>query len=135
MPMSLFKINYNNLRGRYAEWLACVFLTRHACTIIMRNFLCQAGELDIISLDPTKQTLLIIEVRYRKSGNNNLGAASSITPKKQKRIILATCLFLKRNRAYQNYPCRFDAICIQDTLKIKNITWHQSAFINNSCFG
>jgi putative endonuclease len=122
-----------HLLGRYAEWLAGWYLRCKGCTVIERNFRCLAGELDILCLDRTK-TLLIVEVRYKSNPNNCVSAAASITQKKQRCILLATLYYLKHQPQLSNHPIRFDVICIQGSLRFKNILWLKGAFNNHSCF-
>jgi len=78
------------------------------------------GELDLIMDD--NNTLVIVEVRFRK--NNNYGsAAESVTKTKQNRIILTTQTFISERNV--KCPIRFDVIAISGN---GNIDWIKNAF-------
>ena len=69
-----------------------------------------------------KDTLVIIEVRYRK--NDRYGSAlESVTAKKQARIIAATQLFLTQYKPAG--PVRFDVVALSGD---DSIEWIRNAF-------
>ncbi len=70
--------------GTKAEDDALAFLQGQGLTPVTRNFRCRSGEIDLIMQDGN--TLVFVEVRKRK---NRLygGAAASITPAKQQKLI------------------------------------------------
>lgn len=107
--------------GHVAEQLAGQYLTRQGLVIVARNYRCRGGEVDLICRDGA--TLVFVEVRLRSSGRFG-GAAASITPRKQARIILAARHYLT-GRA--ECPCRFDAVLL-DGPDPARITWLRAAF-------
>ncbi len=108
------------LRGENSEKLACEFLLRQGLQIVDKNFRCKYGELDLIMRDI--KTLVIVEVRFRKSSKYG-GALESITHKKQSRIIAATQYYLLKNKT--NSPIRFDVITMSNDA---DINWIKNAF-------
>src|ERR1700691_6135033 len=92
--------------GARAEQLAEDFLLRRGLVMVQRNFRCRMGEIDLILRDG--DTLVFAEVRLRSGGEFG-GAAASVTPAKQARIVAAAGYFLagKRERA-----CRFDVVLL-----------------------
>ncbi|MDT8363696.1 MAG: YraN family protein [Nitrosomonas sp.] len=108
------------LKGRDAEKQAELFLSQHALRLIVRNYRCRFGEIDLIMQDGN--TLVFIEVRMRNSDRYG-GAAASITVTKQAKIIQTAKHYISR----QDYdmPCRFDAILISGN---REIEWIQNAF-------
>jgi len=108
------------LRGESAEEHAHNFLIKQGLQPVCRNFRCKQGELDLVMLD--HQTLVIIEVRFRKSDKYG-SAAESITSKKQSRIIAATQIYLSSCKTDQ--PIRFDVIAISGNHRIN---WIKNAF-------
>lgn len=108
------------IRGENAEEQAYRFLLAKGFEPVRRNFRCKQGELDLIMLD--KQTLVIIEVRFRKSDKYG-SALESVTQKKQSRIIAATHHYLSANKT--DRPIRFDVIAISGN---GTIDWIQNAF-------
>lgn len=108
------------VRGEQAEQLAQAYLISQGLQMIMRNFRCRQGELDLIMRE--QHTLVIIEVRYRK--NNTYGSAvESITQAKQQRIISATLMYLAHHPI--DCPIRFDVLAITGTNQIE---WIKNAF-------
>ncbi|MGZ8226982.1 MAG: YraN family protein [Methylococcaceae bacterium] len=108
------------MRGENAEEQAHKFLVSQGLKPVSRNFRCKQGELDLIMLD--QQTLVIIEVRYRKTDRYG-SAAESVTPAKQSRIIAATQLYLSQQKTDQ--PIRFDVIAMSGN---DQINWIKNAF-------
>lgn len=108
------------IRGESAEQQAHKFLIDKDLKPVSRNFRCKQGELDLIMTD--KQTLVIVEVRFRK--NDKYGsAAESVTPSKQARIIAATQVYLAGQK--HDGPIRFDVVAISGDGKIE---WIKNAF-------
>lgn len=94
-------------RGRQGEDTALAHLYLHGLTLVERNFLCKAGEIDLIMRDGAQ--LVFVEVRQR-AGRGFGGAAASITPAKQRRLVRAAQFYLLRLRPLP--ACRFDVIAI-----------------------
>ena len=98
-------------RGAAGEALAARFLTQRGLVMIARNIRCRGGELDLIALHG--QTLVFIEVRVRSSRAFG-GAAASITPTKQRRLLHAAQWWLSgAGRAHAQRPMRFDAVLLE----------------------
>ncbi len=93
--------------GDEAERVAENFLARHKLRTIARNWRCRLGELDLICDDGG--TLVFVEVR-RRSGGRFGGAAASITPQKQARLVAAAQHYLAS--LPRTPPCRFDAVLL-----------------------
>lgn len=98
------------IRGRLAEDTALAYLQQHGLQLVQRNFLCKGGELDLIMRDGSG--LVFVEVRQRSSASFG-GALASITPAKQRRMVLAAQVFLQQQRTVP--ACRFDAVAIEGT--------------------
>ncbi len=113
-------------RGDAAEALAWAHLQRHGLRLVRRNYRVAfgpgraAGEIDLIARD-RDGTLVFVEVRAR-AGSRHGGAAASVTPAKQRHLILAAQYFL---RAFASPPpCRFDVVAIDGD----RIDWIRGAF-------
>ena len=117
-------------QGEYTENLACQFLETKGFELIEKNFNCRMGEIDIIMKD--KDSLVFVEVRYRK--NNIFGSgAESITASKQSKLIKTASLYLQQHDKLNKYPARFDVVSITgfiETTNIDNINfdWIKNAF-------
>lgn len=53
--------------GKLGEDIATRYLSKQGYKVVERNFRIRNGEIDIIALDPTNQTLVFIEVKTRDS--------------------------------------------------------------------
>jgi putative endonuclease len=103
--------------GRQGEDRALAHLLTQGLTLQARNFLCKAGELDLIMLEGP--TLVFVEVRQRASSKFG-GAVYSVTPAKQQRLLRAAQCYLLRHKIPP--PCRFDLIAIDDD----KLSWIQN---------
>ena len=108
------------IRGESTENEAYKFLVTNGLKPVCRNFRCKQGELDLIMLD--HQTLVIVEVRFRKTDKYG-SAVESVTPKKQSRIIAATQYYLSINKT--DSLIRFDVIAFSGN---GQIDWIKNAF-------
>lgn len=108
------------IRGENAEEQACKFLISKGLKPVCRNYRCKQGELDLIMSD--NQTLVIIEVRFRKTDQYG-SAVESVTRAKQSRIIAATHIYLSSQKP--DRPVRFDVVAISGNGKVE---WIQNAF-------
>ena len=94
-------------RGEFAEARAAELLQQAGFQILLRNYRCRGGELDIVAR--RGQLLLVAEVRLRAS-NAFGGAAQSITGAKRRRMLFATRYLLARRPQWAQLVVRFDAI-------------------------
>ncbi|UOA10031.1 YraN family protein [Methylobacter sp. S3L5C] len=108
------------IRGESAEEQAHKFLVNKGLKPVCRNYRCKMGELDLIMSD--QKTLVVIEVRYRKTDQYG-SALESITRAKQSRIIAATHSYLSTQK--EDRPLRFDVVAISGN---GNLEWIQNAF-------
>lgn len=53
--------------GAHGEDAAVRFLQRAGLVVLERNWRCRAGEIDIVALDDKASTLVIVEVKTRRS--------------------------------------------------------------------
>jgi putative endonuclease len=103
--------------GRLGEDRALAHLLEHGLTLVERNFLCKAGEIDLIMQQ--RASLVFVEVRRRASGAFG-GAAASVTPAKQRRLINTAQYYLLRYPSPP--PCRFDLVAIDG----ETLSWMQN---------
>jgi putative endonuclease len=96
-----------SLLGQTAETRAAAFLQTHGLKLLTRNWRCRFGEIDLVMQDGP--TLVFVEVRLR-SRNDFGGAAASVTPAKQKRLLAAARQYLATLKAVP--PCRFDVVAL-----------------------
>lgn len=96
-------------KGNEAEELAGAFLRRQRFVVVERNFVCRAGEIDIVARDG--ETLVFVEVRSRADGSF-LDPILSVTPDKMEKIVRAAEWYLQARRVPPSTPCRFDVVGI-----------------------
>ncbi len=94
-------------RGHTAETLACDYLQRQGLKLVMRNYTCKVGELDLIMQDAAQ--LVFVEVRSRRASQHGT-PVDTITADKQRRLIRAAEHYLQRYQVDQ--ACRFDVVGI-----------------------
>ena len=116
-----------NTRQRGSEWEAAAetLLQQRGLTTVARNFHGRIGEIDLVMLDG--QTLVFIEVRYRRDDGHGSGAASVI-PAKQRRITFAAKRFLQKEKRYAHRACRFDVVSIGRKEGRTLMNWIKGAF-------
>lgn len=107
--------------GAAAEELAARHLLAKGAAILARNYRVRGGEIDLIVRHGRE--LAFVEVRLRTRSDYG-GAAASITPAKQRRLILAAQHYLQQ---HGEQPCRFDCILL-DALDADAIEWVQGTF-------
>ena len=108
-----------------AERLAQTYLRHQGLRILTCNFRCKGGEIDIIAQDGA--AIVFVEVRLRSSMLYG-GAAQSISPAKQRRILHAARFWRAGlGRPYANAPCRFDAVLFVG-LDVSEPYWIRGAF-------
>ncbi|SFC54680.1 YraN family protein [Pseudoalteromonas denitrificans] len=108
--MSWFKTIWRNSRekGQYYEIQAEGFLKQQGLKPIDRNYWCKLGEIDLIMQQ--KDTLVFIEVKYRKSALYG-GALYALTQSKQKKLKKAIQFYIQQHQL-QNSALRVDFVAI-----------------------
>jgi len=96
-----------SLLGQTAEARAAAFLQARGLKLLARNWRCRFGEIDLIMRDGA--TLVFIEVRLR-SRNDFGGAAASVTPAKQRKLLAAARQYLATLKTLP--PRRFDVVAL-----------------------
>ncbi len=107
--------------GERAERIAAGYLQRKGLALIETNYRCRWGEIDLVLRD--RDTIVFLEVKLRRSASFG-GAAYSVTPRKQARIIAAARHYLAGKK---EMPCRFDVVLLE-RLDPPRIEWIRDAF-------
>ena len=90
--------------GAYGEELATTHLRQLGYEIIMRNWQCRAGEIDIIARDANEW--VFVEVRTRRAPDTD-SAIESVTPAKEARVLAASQTYLDaHDLVYTGCGCR-----------------------------
>lgn len=110
------------MKGSDAEQIAVAYLQKQHLILLTQNYRCRFGEIDLIMRDGNM--LVFIEVRQR-ANNQFGGAAASITPAKQAKLLRTARHYLSEINSEP--PCRFDALLLSGT-KGQEIEWIKNAF-------
>jgi putative endonuclease len=98
------------LTGTLAENSAAAFLESQGFQIVARNYLRRMGELDVVARDG--ELLVIAEVRTRADDRFG-GAAASISPAKQRRLVATAAMFLDQHPELRRCAVRFDVLVVR----------------------
>ena len=111
----------------------CVFyLQSRGVKILNKNYSCRFGEVDIIGLVKTpdynnpnmlKDTLVFYEVKFKKTGKNDV-AEAAVNSRKQLNICRVSDYYRMMNHISEDTQIRFDVIGVND----RNITIYENAF-------
>jgi putative endonuclease len=113
-------------RGDDAEARAQRHLERHGLVLVARHYRvargpgARAAEIDLVMRE-ADGTLVFVEVRARSRAEHG-GAAASVTPAKQRRIVWAAQHFLLGWTRLP--PCRFDVVALDG----ERLSWIRGAF-------
>ena len=115
--------------GAAAEQLAAQFLQAQGWQLVVENFHCRAGEIDLIIRPNTAERLLVfVEVRSRKP-SQFADAISSVTAAKQRKLYKTAAYFLQIRPEFAEFDCRFDVIAVQLSCEPVQFEWIPAAFM------
>jgi putative endonuclease len=95
-------------RGVAGEDLACEHLEKQGWVILERNYVCRAGELDIVARDDG--TLVFVEVKERADSSHG-AAVEAVTGPKRRRVIRAALRWASAH-GESDSRVRFDVVAI-----------------------
>lgn len=105
--------------GTSGETFVAEWLQSQGAIVLARQWTCRSGELDLVVKTPD-QIVAFVEVKTRSHGNWDSDGALSITPTKQRKILIAAQLFLQQHPELANLPCRFDVALVRYAKKRGN---------------
>lgn len=108
--------------GKQAEKRACRFLEKQGLSLVEANYRCKLGEIDLVMQD--KESLVFVEVRFRKRSKQGHGVETLSYTKKQ-RIIKSALCYLQENHCVDKIACRFDVL---GSDAAQEIIWLKNAF-------
>ncbi len=112
--------------GQAAEDAAARFLADQGAQVLLRNYRCRCGELDIIAL--CGEELALVEVRTRSSEAFG-GALASVDAGKRRRLIRAAARLLQERPDLARLRVRFDVMAVAEPLgAAPRIDWIKHAF-------
>ena len=115
------KIINKRLTGGSYELTAADYLKRKGLDILLMNYRCKIGEIDIVAKE--NNTYVFVEVKYRK--NDSKGDASeAVDIRKQKKICKVSDYFRMVNRLSEDTSVRYDVVAING----EKTEWYKNAF-------
>ena len=111
--------------GNVFERRALAQLERAGLKLLDRSYSTRFGELDLVMCDG--DTVVFVEVRYRKHAAHGT-AAESVTAGKRLKLIKAAELWLAANPEKSHASCRFDVITYDGPPDGARVSWLRSAF-------
>jgi len=111
--------------GDVFEQRARAELERAGLTCLAHNYSTRHGELDLVMRDGN--TVVFVEVRYRKSASHG-DAATSSTTSKQAKLILAAQHWLAVHPQHACRACRFDVLSYDGPADDIRREWLRGAF-------
>ena len=97
----------NRETGSHYERLAGAYLEQEGYEILEYNYRCKTGEIDIIAKEG--QTLVFVEVKYRKDDKKGY-PAQAVDQRKQQKIRKSAMIYLKKNHLSFEQQMRFDVV-------------------------
>jgi putative endonuclease len=118
-------LSERRLRGAQVEAAARAHLLRAGLREIAANANFRLGELDLVMFD--RDTLVFVEVRYRRHSGFG-GGAMSVDANKRRKLVRAAQQFLLSHPRYANTPCRFDVVEADGDPDAPRLHWIRDAF-------
>lgn len=111
--------------GQHYEDIASTRLQAAGLRLIERNANSRHGEIDLIMRDG--ETLVFVEVRYRRSARSGDGL-DSVGPSKRTKLIRAASLWLAAHPEHARRASRFDVVALTGASDSPSLEWVKSAF-------
>jgi putative endonuclease len=108
MPGLLSRIWTREAPGHSGESLACRHLQAKGFEIVLRNFRCRSGEVDVVARDGAFTVFVEVKERHGQSHGEGFEA---VTFGKRRRLIRAARIYAA-TRGLSDTPLRFDVVSI-----------------------
>ena len=112
-------------RGAPIEAAARDHLLVAGLRALAANAQARHGEIDLVMRDG--DTVVFVEVRYRRSAAFG-GGFASVDAGKRRRLVLAAQQFLATHRTLRDAPCRFDVVDASGDPAAPTLVWMRDAF-------
>ncbi|MGD9108845.1 MAG: YraN family protein [Gammaproteobacteria bacterium] len=116
---------YPHRFGKYAEEQVCQYLQRQGLQLIVCNYACRYGEIDLIMQD--KDCIVFVEVRARAEQDFR-DSLESVDYHKQRKVIRAATYYLQKLGKLNRVFCRFDVVAVKLKNEQLQFHWVKNAF-------
>lgn len=115
--------------GTAGESHALRYLEARGHRLVTRNWYCQSGELDLVTLDD--EVLVFVEVKTRR-GERAGRADDAVTSRKRSRFLASAEWFLAKHPEHQNriWRCDLVAIAIDGTSGVAKVRHYPNALVS-----
>ncbi len=114
--------------GDKVEAWVCAQLIQKGLVLITEKYTTPFGEIDLIMMDIKENTLVFIEVRYRKNADYGEGF-ETISRTKQRKIITTAKCFIRYKPTLSDRPIRFDVASVSGSIPNLELDWIPDAFM------
>ncbi|MEM6986518.1 MAG: YraN family protein [Pseudomonadota bacterium] len=111
-------------QGSRAESSARMWLEQRGLEHVESNYHCRQGEIDLVMRD--NGTLVLVEVRMRRSGQYG-GAAASVDYHKQRKLRRSVAHYTASRSVSSRQVCRIDVVAIEAIETAWQVDWIQNA--------
>ena len=108
--------------GQNGETVAAAFLEKEGVRILMRNFRCKFGEIDLIGKD--HDSFLVVEIKMRSTKRQGL-PCEAVDWRQQRKICRTYDFFRMKYQISDFVPVRFDIVEVNHN---DECHWIQNAF-------
>jgi uncharacterized protein (TIGR00252 family) len=116
----------NGVGGRlFAFGMDSYALLPYLDWLIARNYRCRYGEIDLVMRE--RETLVFVEVRYRRSSLFG-GGIDSVHAGKRAKLVRAAEVFLINHPRHAGAACRFDVVALTGDDAASAPDWRRNAF-------
>ena len=98
--------------GELGEKLVALWLEFKGYQLLHQRWRCRWGEIDLIALEKSSNTLIFVEVKTRSQGNWDADGMLAINAQKQQKIAKTAAIFLSQNTPLADLYCRFDVALV-----------------------
>lgn len=115
--------------GKAGESHALRYLEVHGYRLVTRNWYCQSGELDLVTLDD--EVLVFVEVKTRR-GERAGRADDAVTSGKRSRFLASAEWFLAKHPEHQDriWRCDLVAIAIDASTGVATVRHYPNALVS-----
>ncbi len=101
-----------NPLGPAGERAAARWLRRRGYKVLEKNAEVGVGEADLVCLAPDRRTIVVVEVKTRKSASGGRTPEAAVGVRKKAKLALVTKT-LARRRGWEDRPLRIDVIAVE----------------------